>query len=197
MNQEQQKKIDVQLAKGNRNPDAYRPQIVEVSDAPVLSESWLLEEDSHVVTVEVHLISSKTLALEKHQVGVVRGLTLLQTLAIQEAVDAYAIDPRVLQPEYELTQSEKVELQKRHDVRRRATIAQVIVDPETEQPVFSYKREGGSVPIEARSEALVATLYEAYEVVNVPGKQVQFLNRFQGVGGADGKTAGADPASDG
>ena len=197
MNKEQQTKIDAQLAKGNRDPDAYRPQIVEASDAPVLSESWLLEADSQTVTVEVHLISSKTLALEKHQIGVVRGLTLLQTLAIQEAVDAYPIDPRVLEPDYEPTKAEAVELQKRHNVRRRATIAQAIVDPETEAPVFSYNGEGGRIPIEGRSEALVSTLYEAYEVVNIPGKQVKFLNRFQDVGGDDRETLGTETASDG
>ena len=197
MNKEQQKKIDAQLAKGNRNPDAYRPQIAEDSDAPVLSESWLLEEDSHVVTVEVHLISSKTLKLEKYRTGVVRGLTWLQLSAIQEAVDAYPIDPRILEPDYEPTKAEKVELQKRHNIRRRATIAQAIVDPETEQPVFSYNGEGGNIPIEDGSEVLVSTLYEAYEVVNVPGKQVQFLNRFPDVGGDDGETTDTETPSDG
>lgn len=197
MNKEQQAKIDAQLAKGNRDPDAYRPQIVESSDAPVLSESWLLEEDNHTVIVEVSLISSKTLRLEKRQVGVVRGLTLLQTMAIQEAVDAYPIDPRVLEPDYTLTREEKVELQKRHNIRRRATVAQSILDPETEKPIFSYNGEGGSIPIERRSEALVATLYGAYEVVNIPGKQVQFLNRFQDVGRNDGETTGPETASDG
>lgn len=197
MNKEQQAKIDAQLAKGNRDPDAYRPQIVETSDAPVLSEAWLLEEDSQTVTVEVHLISSKTLRLEKHQVGVVRGLTLLQTMAIQEAVDAYPIDPRVLEPDYTPTKAESVELQQRHNVRRRVTIAQAILDPETEKPIFSYNGEGGSIPIEGRSEALVATLYGAYEVVNVPGKQVQFLNRFQDVGRVDRETTGTETASDG
>ena len=197
MNPEQQAKIDAQLAKGNRNPDAYRPQIVEASDAPVLSEAWLLEADSQTVTVEVHLISSKTLALEKRQIGVVRGLTVLQTMAIQEAVDAYPIDPRVLAPDYTATPTEQAALQQRHTVRRRATVAQAIVDPETAAPVFSYNGEGGGIPIEARSEALVATLYEAYEVVNIPGKQVQFLNRFPDVGGDTGQTTGAETASDG
>ena len=197
MNKEQQAKIDAQLAKGNRNPDAYRPQIVEDSDAPVLSESWLLEEDSHVVTLEVYLISSKTLRLVKHQTGVIRGLTWLQLSAIQEAVDAYPIDPRLLDPDYEPTKAERVELQKRYNIRRRATVAQAIVDPKTEQQVFSYNGEGGRIPIEARSEALVVRLYEAYEVVNVPGKQVQFLNRFPDVGRDDGETAGTEASSDG
>ena len=193
MNKKQQEKIDAQLEKGNRDPDAYRPRIVESSEAPVLSESWLLEEDSHTVTVEINLIGSKHLALEKFQVEVVRGLTLMQTIAIQEAVEAYPLDPKLLNPDYIATREERVELQKRHDIRRRATIAQAIVNPS-----FSYGGEGVGVPIDARSEALVSTLYEAYEVVNVPGRQAQFLERFPAVeSDASGEGTGAESASDG
>ena len=192
MNKAQQAKIDAQREKGNRDPDAYRPQIVEASDAPVLSEAWLLAEDNPSATVEIYLVGSKTLVREPHQIEVVRGLTLLQTMAIQEAVEAYPIDPRVLDPVYTPTQAEKVALQQRHDIRRRATIAQAILSPR-----FSFNGEGEGIPIEGRSEALVATLYEAYEVVNVPGKQVQFLERFQDVGGDAGETPGTEAASDG
>ena len=71
----------------------FRPKIVEASDAPVLDESWLLEEDSQVVTVEVQLISSKTLKLETRKVGIVRGLTLLQNAAIPRDAGAASDRP--------------------------------------------------------------------------------------------------------
>ena len=193
MNKEQQEKIDAQLAKGNRDPEAYRPRIVSSSGAPVLSEAWLLEEDSATVTVEIHVIGGKRLALEAFQVEVVRGLTLMQTLAIQEALEAYPIDPRILKEGYTPTREERVELQKRHNIRRRATIAQAIVNP-----AFSFNGEGEGIAIDGRSESLVATLYDAYEVVNIPGKQVQFQNRFPNVGGdPDGEGADVETTQDG
>ena len=193
MDKNQQEKIDAQLASGNRNPDAYRPRIVESSDAPVLSESWLLEEDSGTVTVEIHVIGSKSLALEKFAVEVVRGLTLLQTLSIQEAVEGYPIDPKLLNPEYKPSREERVALQKRHDIRRRATVAQAIVNPR-----FSFNGEGEGIAIEGRSEALVSTLYEAYECVNIPGRQAEFLNRFPSVDTeGDGEASSAESPQDG
>ena len=191
MNEEQQKKIDAQLEKGNRNPDTFRPRIVESSDAPVLSEKWLLEQDSDSVIVEVYLIGGKSLELEPFQVEVVRGLTLMQTLAIQEAMAAYPLDPKLLNPAYTPTKAESAELEKRHDIRRRATIAQAILNP-----AFTYNGEGTGIAIEARSEALVATLYDAYQVVNIPGKQAQFLKRFQDMGGDNRKSADGETASD-
>ena len=191
MNEEQQQKIDAQLEKGNRNPDTFRPRIVESSDAPVLSEAWLLEQDSDSVIVEVYLIGGKNLELEPFQVEVARGLTLMQTLAIQEAMAAYPLDPKLLNPAYTPNKAESAELEKRHDIRRRATIAQAIVNPE-----FSYNGDGDGIAIEARSEALVATLYDAYQVVNIPGKQAQFLKRFQDVGGDNRKSADGESASD-
>ena len=193
MKKAQQEKIDAQLSEGNRNPDAYRPRIVEASDAPVLSESWLLEEDSGTVSVEIHVIGSKSLALEKFAVEVVRGLTLLQTLAIQDAVEAYPIDPKLMNPAYKPTKSERMELQERHDIRRRATVAQAIVNPQ-----FSFAGEGDGIPIEGRSEALVSVLYEAYEVVNIPGRQASFLERFPNVeSDADGQATDVKPPQDG
>ena len=197
MDKEQQAKIDEQLEKGNRDPDAYRPRVVASSDAPVLSESWLLEEDSQTVIVEIHLIGSKSLSLEKFQVGVVRGLTLLQTIAIQEAVEAFPVDPKLLAPGYKHNAAEKAALQARHDVRRRATVVQAIVDPETEVQMFSYNGEGAGMPIEERSEALVKVLHGAYESVNVPGRQAVFLNRFPDVGRDTGEGTGTGDVSDG
>ena len=201
MNKKQQEKIDARIEKGNRDPDAYRPRVVESSDAPVLSESWLLEEDTGTVTVEIQVIGGKSLALETFQVDVVRGLTLMQTIAIQEAVEAYPLDPKLTQPDYKPTPQERLELQKRYDIRRRATIAQAIVrkdDSGDVIPIFTYGGEGAGIPIEGRSESLVAGLYDAYEVVNVPGRQVEFLNRFPSVGGDDaGQATGDESASDG
>lgn len=193
MNKKQQEKLDAQIEKGNRDPDAYRPRVVADSDAPVLSESWLLEEDAGTVTVEIQVIGGKSLSLETFQVEVVRGLSLMQTIAIQEAVEAYPIDPKLAQPGYQPTAEERIELQKRYDIRRRATIVQAIVNPQ-----FSFGSEGEGIPIEGRSEAVVAALYDAYEVVNVPGRQAEFLNRFPSVGTDDaGQDAADEPAQDG
>ena len=192
MDKVQQAKIDEQFEKGNRDPDAYRPRVVALSDAPVLSESWLLAEDSQTVIVEIHLIGGKSLSLEKFQVEVVRGLTVLQTLAIQEAVEAFPIDPKILVPGYNHDAAEKAALQARHDVRRRATIVQAIVNPS-----FSFNGEGEGIPIEARSEALINSLYGAYESVNVPGRQAAFLNRFPDVGRDKGEGTDTGGVSDG
>ena len=192
MEKGQQAKIDAQFEKGNRDPDAYRPRVVESSDAPVLSESWLLEEDSQTVIVEIHLIGSKNLSLEKFQVEVVRGLTVLQAVAIQEAVEAFPIDPKILVPGYKHDAAEKAALQARHDVRRRATIVQAIVNPS-----FSFNGEGQGIPIEGRSEALVSGLYGAYESVNVPGRQAAFLNRFPDVGRDKREATDTGSVSDG
>lgn len=193
MNKKQQEKLDAQIEKGNRDPDAYRPRVVADSDAPVLSESWLLEEDAGTVTVEIQVIGGKSLSLETFQVEVVRGLSLMQTIAIQEAVEAYPIDPKLAQPGYKPTAEERIELQKRYDIRRRATIVQAIVNPR-----FTYGGEGEGIPIEGRSESVVAALYDAYEVVNVPGRQAEFLNRFPSVDGDDaGQADGVEPTQDG
>lgn len=197
MNKEQQAKIDERLERGNRDPDAYRPRAVASSNAPVLSEAWLLEEDSQIVTVEIHLIGGKSLSLEKFQVGVVRGLTVLQTIAIQEAVEAFPVDPKILVPGYKHTAAEKAALQARHNIRCRATVAQAILNPETEVQMFSYNGEGGAIPIEGRSEALVSALYGAYESLNVPGRQAAFLNRFPDVGRDKGEATGTGSVSDG
>ena len=186
----QQAKIDEQTQ--------FLPKIVDASDAPVLSEAWLLEEDSHIVCVEVQLISSKTLKLEKHQIGVIKGLTTLHQIFIEEAVDVFPIGEHVLKQDYTPTADENIQLEKRGNARRRATLSQAIIDPKTEAPIFSYGGEGGRIPIEGRSEALVKELYDAYQMVNVPGKQVQFLNRFQEVGrDPEGETESSDDASDG
>ena len=193
MNKQQQEKVDAQLEKGNRDPEAYRPRIVASSDAPVLNESWLLDEDSQTVIVEINLIGGKSLSLEKFQVEVVRGLTLMQTIAIQEAVEGYPLDPKLMNPDYTPTREERAELQARHDIRRRATVAQAIVNPS-----FSYGGAGDGVPLEGRSESLVSTLYEAYEVVNVPGRQVQYLERFPSVeSDTAGEATGTESTSDG
>lgn len=193
MNQEQQAKIDAQLAKGNRNPDAGGPRVVEVSDRPLLTPEVLERDQRKFDIVEVNLAKGAARVVETSDAPKLTSEVLtrkakpIQTVEFVFDTEFFQVSVRhgvpfhleIAHARLLETFSERPKAAKMLAEKQRA-VKQLFAAKMISTPVFSYRGEpetyefsDGSTPIacypiESCSLPLLDVLYRAYLSVNDP-----------------------------
>ena len=192
MNKEIQEKIDKQVGEGKTPKKSFR--VVEVSDAPLLTDDFIKSKGKKTYTVEFVFDD------DIYQIEVRRGMPLEFSVLLKVTGEVYALR-RNRDAESKQSDGEDQQTQNTADVSQQRSeedrnIKQIIVasmvvrkDPKTKEliPVSSLNGKGGKIPIEDQSDLLLAAFHDVVMEVQTPEGYTDALHRFQTRSGDDGK----------
>lgn len=188
MNKELQDKVDTQIEKGNVPDKPKRFRVVEVSDAPVLTDKLIKKKGKKTYTVEC-VFDDEIFSIE-----VRRGMPLEFAILLQVTAEVYALAEK---PNTKTQDADKAEKPKRTEEESRVaeegdrkikqiTVSSMVVRTvkKTKKivPIFSFNGKGGKIPIEDQSDKFLKMLYDAVMAVNAPEGSADALSRFQELG---------------
>ena len=191
MNKEIQEKIDKQVGEGKTPKKSFR--VVEVSDAPLLTDDFIKSKGKKTYTVEFVFDD------DIYQIEVRRGMPLEFSVLLKVTGEVYALR-RNRDAESKQSDGEDQQTQNTADVSQQRSeedrnIKQIIVasmvvrkDPKTKEliPVSSLNGKGGKIPIEDQSDLLLAAFHDVVMEVQTPEGYTDALHRFQTRSGDDG-----------
>lgn len=110
-----------------------------------------------------------------YQVQVLRGTPLDTALLLGETFEAYPVGD-LGKKFIDMSADELEAVEKRSLAQRRVLVALML--PDVPLSLNGQEREG-AMPVEDLSEAMLATLFEAYRVANIPAAGLASLERFR------------------